>query len=131
MRPGRQADAEQAYRDAAAAGDPNALRALAEWLDRRPGRQADAEQAYRDATAAGNPTAVRALALWLGEQGRQAEADRIHRGHRRIRPHSRGGSSPTKSTGKPSLEWWWKAAEPRYSHDAVTGHIGATSDLRQ
>jgi hypothetical protein len=43
----------------------------------RPGRKADAEQAYRDAAAAGNPTAVRALALWLGEQGRQAEADRI------------------------------------------------------
>jgi hypothetical protein len=48
-------------------------------LGRRPGREADAEQAYRDAAAGGNPDAVCALALWLGEQGRQAEADRIHR----------------------------------------------------
>ena len=43
---GRKADAEQAFREAAAAGDPVALRELAVWLSGRPGREADAEQLY-------------------------------------------------------------------------------------
>ena len=45
-RPGREGDAEQAFREAAAAGDPVALRELAVWLSGRPGREADAEQLY-------------------------------------------------------------------------------------
>ena len=40
--PGRERDVEQAYRDAAAAGDPDALKALDEWLSGQPGRQAEA-----------------------------------------------------------------------------------------
>jgi hypothetical protein len=62
-RPGREADAEQAFRAATAAGDSRALHELARWLRRRSGRQADAEQAYRTATAAGDPRAVRELAF--------------------------------------------------------------------
>lgn len=46
-RPGREADAEAAYREAAAAGNPYALDELAEWLAGRPGRQAEANQILR------------------------------------------------------------------------------------
>ena len=46
---------------------------------RQPGREAEAEQVWRDAAAAGDPDALVALAVWLVKQGRQAEADRIHR----------------------------------------------------
>ena len=67
----READAEQAYREAAAAGDPAALRALARWLSRRPGREADAEATLREAAAAGDPGALRALAGgWANRGGR-------------------------------------------------------------
>ena len=44
-RPGREAEAEVAFREAAHAGDPHALRELTRWLEDRPGRAADAEQA--------------------------------------------------------------------------------------
>jgi hypothetical protein len=64
-------------RDAAAGGDPDALRELAGWLARQPGREADVEQVWRDAAAAGDPGALRALTGWLAEQpGREAEAER-------------------------------------------------------
>ena len=42
--PGREAEAEAAWREAAAAGDPDALHGLAEWLAEQPGRQAEAEE---------------------------------------------------------------------------------------
>jgi hypothetical protein len=46
-RPGREADAEAAYREPAAAGAPCVLDELAEWLGGRPGRQAEANQILR------------------------------------------------------------------------------------
>ena len=47
-RPGREADAEAAYREAVDGGDPDALRKLADWLGDLPGREADAKAARRE-----------------------------------------------------------------------------------
>ncbi|WP_460437930.1 tetratricopeptide repeat protein [Amycolatopsis stemonae] len=77
---GRVADAEQAYRDAAAAGGAKALNNLAVLLKEQPGREAEAEQVYRDAVAAGISQARFNLALLLSEQpGREAEAEQLYR----------------------------------------------------
>jgi hypothetical protein len=60
--PGREADAERAYRDAAhAVRDRDRdfrLLELAKWLNDLSGREADAEQAYRQAAATGSPRCV-------------------------------------------------------------------------
>jgi outer membrane biogenesis lipoprotein LolB len=58
QRPGREADAEQAYRDAAATGHPVALRELVDWLDMQPGRRAEAELARRVGLDARGNTAM-------------------------------------------------------------------------
>ncbi|MEU3622493.1 SAV_2336 N-terminal domain-related protein, partial [Amycolatopsis coloradensis] len=78
--PGREAEAEQAYRDAAAAGNTDALYNLGVLLASQPGREAEAEQAYRDAAAAGNTHALYNLGVLLASQpGREAEAEQAYR----------------------------------------------------
>ncbi|MCR6481427.1 tetratricopeptide repeat protein [Amycolatopsis sp. OK19-0408] len=77
---GREAEAEQAYRAAAAAGGIKALNNLGLLLGEQSGREAEAEQAFRAAAAAGITQARFNLALLLGEKsGREAEAEQVYR----------------------------------------------------
>ncbi|WP_410658316.1 helix-turn-helix domain-containing protein [Amycolatopsis sp. lyj-112] len=79
--PGRDAEAEKAYRDAIAAGDRAALLSFSNWTARQPGLEAEALQAHLDAVAAqltlgllGVPGQLAMLA------GREAEVEQVYRG---------------------------------------------------
>lgn len=61
-RPGREVEAEQAYRSAKKQGVPYAARELAQLLAAQPGRFAEADAAYREAAAAGSVEAALELA---------------------------------------------------------------------
>jgi acylphosphatase len=72
--------AEILYRNAAAAGNRDALRSLADWYSERDRPAARVEQAYRDAAAAGDPRALSRLTHWLDEQNRPAaEVEQYYR----------------------------------------------------
>ncbi|MER7861688.1 tetratricopeptide repeat protein [Amycolatopsis japonica] len=76
---GREAEAEQFYRDAIAVGETDALLGLGFLLSAQSGREAEAEQFFRDAVAAGNTDALSALGALLGMQsGREAEAEQLY-----------------------------------------------------
>jgi tetratricopeptide (TPR) repeat protein len=78
--PGRESEAEVAFRDAIAAGDEGASSHLAVLLAGQPGRETEAEQAFRDAAEAGEPQAFANLGIFLSDQaGRDAEAEQALR----------------------------------------------------
>jgi hypothetical protein len=68
--PGREADAEAVFREAAAAGDREAQSLLAAWLRCLPGREADAAALSEHMAAAGD---VPALNMVMG--GREADVE--------------------------------------------------------
>ncbi|WP_091389393.1 tetratricopeptide repeat protein [Amycolatopsis pretoriensis] len=81
QQPGREAEAEQVFRDAIAAGDTRALNNLGILLAGQAGREAEAEEALRDAVASGDSKAPFNLGTWLSKQpGREAEAEAVLRG---------------------------------------------------
>ncbi|WP_148311548.1 tetratricopeptide repeat protein [Amycolatopsis japonica] len=78
-RPGREHDAEQAYRAAVAGGHPVVLYEFLPWLEQQPDREGDIEQAYLDAIARGERPVRNLFAHWLSRQpGRVEDAERLH-----------------------------------------------------
>lgn len=77
--PGREQEAEQACRDAIAAGIPIAYHNLGNLLAKQPGREQEAEQAYRDAISRGYYPAYSGLGNLLTDAGRNEEAEQAYR----------------------------------------------------
>jgi YD repeat-containing protein len=74
--PGREDEAEAAYREAITTGDTNARFNLGWLLSKQPGREAEAEAAYREAITTGDSDAWNNLGWLLSEQpGRDEEAE--------------------------------------------------------
>ena len=81
--PGREAEAEQTFRDAIKAGgySGSAYAGLGQLLAKQPGREAEAEQTFRDAiSAGGKDLGNHGLGRLLAKQpGREAEAEQTFR----------------------------------------------------
>ncbi|OLZ55184.1 hypothetical protein BS329_03930 [Amycolatopsis coloradensis] len=123
--PGREAEAEQAYRDAAAAGNTHALYNLGVLLASQPGREAEAEQAYRDA-AAGNTHALFNLGNLLANQlGREAEAEQAYRD-----AAAAGDAKALKNLGALLSRQPGREAEAKQAYrDAAAGNTKALFNL--
>lgn len=122
-RPGREQDAEQAYRGAIAGGRPFALYEFVSWLAQQPGRDGDVEQAYLDAIADGDLSAQNVFASWLEHQpGREEEAERIFfKGIAEGIPAARIGSADWLAS-KPGRE---KRVEQAYCEAIANGDADA------
>lgn len=79
-RPGREQEAEEAYRDAIAAGSFGAFQTFTGLLEAQPGREEETEQVYRDAITEGSVDAILEFAGRLAEQpGREQETEQAYR----------------------------------------------------
>jgi tetratricopeptide (TPR) repeat protein len=78
--PGREAEAESAFRDAINAGDREAYVDLGALLANQPSREQEAERAFRVAAEAGLDSGTANLGHFLvGQPGREAEAEQLVR----------------------------------------------------
>src|SRR4029078_11925970 len=79
-------DPEEAYRQAAAVGDPTALHTLAGWLSEQPRRRGEADRTRR---------------YCLDARGRPVPAHPDEGRHRRAEPRIEGGACRTASVSHP------------------------------
>ena len=110
----------RSYREAAAAGDPHALRELVEWLGGGRGGRPTPRQVCREAAAAGDPYALRALVEWLGRRpGREVDAEEVYReaaaaGHPDALYELGQVATRARATdrGRPDTPLWHRCARP-------------------